>query len=297
MADNTDWFADVAAVLDADAEAPDISEDVDSPSADSTPDDAEPIAAEDPAEDQTLEADASDDTEAEGEDAVFQATSEPETPAEDAAAPQVSWDSPDNPYYAQAEALAEKAKKADAYEALIRMQAQQRAQQLQAERLRTLADDDPQRATELQNFVVEQQQPYVQQAKALEGEVETVAKAATVLDAAMRLYVPPDLQSKIDAEVERLMRLPGGYSVLQNHIQTRQEFASQVDAELAAVRAENARLQKQLAAKAQIAQRQQSGADVVDSGPGIGGSFADRWAAATGTDAIDVILDSLATTG
>lgn len=294
MADSYDPIDDaLAAAFDDDAEAPGGSETADSPSAAAAPDEPDRDAADEtPAEDE----DATPDAEALAAEVAEDdagAIAEPETPAA-ATAPPVDWDAPENPYRAKVQELEPTAQKAAQYEALFRTAAERRAQELAAQRLRSLSDDDPQRATELQAFVQEQQRPLMQQVQSLEGEVETVAKAATVLDAAVRLFAPPELQAKIDAEVERLMRLPGGYSVLQNHIATRQEIASAATQEADALRKENERLRKQLAAKAQIAQRQASGADVVDSGPGSGGAFADRWAAAKSfDDAFDAIVSDI----
>lgn len=290
MADpTTSWEDDLAAALNEDAEAPPVMED--SPSTDSAP-------ADDPADDSPVDevlAEALDDEPVTAADPVIETEAESQTETEPhAQTPQIDWDAADNPYRTQAEQNAQKATQFDQMQQLLRIAQQQRAQQAQAERIRNLADDDPMKATELQHFIAETHQPLTQQIDSLNSEVETVAKAATVLDAAMRLYVPPELQTKIDAEVERLMKLPGGYSVLQNHIDTRISLTSEAQAEIAAIRAENETLRKRLAAKQTIAERQAAGADVVDSGSGTGGSFEKRWESASNFDeAFDAIVSEI----
>ena len=88
MADTEDWFADVQAVLDADAV--DAPEEPSAPELDSAPPTAESIPAEEvPAEPVT--------------EPVVEATAPvvEQTPA------QPNWDSPDNPHYAAAQRLAQ----------------------------------------------------------------------------------------------------------------------------------------------------------------------------------------------
>lgn len=282
------WFDDVAAVLDdaaVDEDAAPVSDtmsETDEPdlSLDATPD----------PEPETLVAEA----EAETPEADTTPTAEPELAPEPQ--PQaVNWDDPSNPYLTQAQQHAEKAGKYDQSQAVLQALMQRRAEQLAAERMLELSDHDQQKATELQAFIQQQQQPLTQQMQTLNDEIEVVSKAATVYDAAVRLFVSPDVQAKIDAEVERLMRLPGGYSVLQNHLETRQQVAAEKDAEVSTLQKENERLRKQLLAKAEIAERQASGADLVESGTGMTSTFGAKWDAATGDAAIDLILADLPT--
>ena len=270
MAD-TDWFADVEAALDDSADETALAA---APENESVPEDEGLIAAEDDSPDETVTEDEPSETE---EIAVADVVAVP---------PQApNWDSPDNPY-------AQEANQARQLKQLIALAQQQRGQQASQETLRALADDDPQRITEIQKFLSDQQAPLQQRVTVTEQELEVAAKLATVIDQAVEHLLPPEMQAMVRAEVERMMALPGGPEYLQRDIQTRKAERAQHGDEIAKLKAENAALRKQSTARQQVAARVASGADRVDSGTGGATSgFQARWDAASNFDeAFDAIF-------
>lgn len=284
MADTTTWEDDLAAALDD--SAPDEAAMAAAPDSDIAPDDDPQIAADETPDETVTEAvETADAVETEPE-------AEPAPVVAEATAPPVNWDSPDNPHFLRAQQAERVLQLAQERRA---QQLAQEAEQARLERVKALADDDPARVMEIEQVITESARPYVAQVQKVEGELEVVSKVATVLDAAMRLTLSPEQQATVQAEVERLMQLPGGYSNLTHHIETRKGIEAKFTSELEQLRAENAELKKRTAAKQQIAQRAATGADLVDSGAaGNLSSYQARWDAASGEDALDVILDSLA---
>jgi len=188
------------------------------------------------------------------------------------------WDSPDNPYFRQLTEMRTKAQQ------LVEMQAAQRAQELANERIRALADEDPQRVAEINQFVQEVTAPVYQQLSRAESELDTAAKLAVVYDQAVEHFIPDHLKTQVRSEVERLMRMQAGPQAITQDIAARKAdrdaFASQVaerDKEIATLRA-------QLAAKAEIGERAATGADAVDSVGGTPSGREARFAAATNLD-------------
>lgn len=281
MADSTSWEADLEAVLNesTDTEAIDAEEPT-SLDTDNTPLDEtqEPVA------DLTV-----DDTSTPAEESVAEqvepvaATAEPEPP-------KPNWDSPENPHYAKARELDDTKAKA---KALFDQLAQKRATELQHQRIQALSDDDPARAVEIQQLVADAQRPVLERAQQLEGEVEFAAKLATVVEAAVAHVLTPDEHQKVLAEVERMMALPGGPEYLQHDLQSRKAERDRVSAERAADKQRIAELERRLAAQATLDERRKSGADMVDSNTGTGKGFQARYDAASGEEALDVLLESL----
>lgn len=262
-----DWFADVQAVLENDAAADDPIEDT-APDMDSTPSTEEPVVAAEPTADP-------------GPAPVV------EPPAAAAPSPAlVNWDDPANPYREPAQRMQQVSHLAE------RLQMQQ-AEKLRQQKLAELADGDPSQAQKITAFLQDAQQPLVQRATELETTLEHAAKLATVAERAITL-IAPELTDRYHAEVERLMSLPGGPSVLENDIATRSTIRTEYEAKLAATNAELAELRKQLAARSELQERAQSGADTVGAGAGNGGSFAARWDAASNfEEAFDAIANEI----
>ena len=276
MADNTDWFEDVQAVLDGDAAEPAGDS---APLLDTTPSADEPIAADAPLEEVTAET----------------ATEPVAQVAEPIAEIVQNWDSPDNPHY-------EKAQRLEKVQYLAQQLQQQQADKLrreqESERLRALSDDDPQRQTEIQNFIAQTQQPLIQRMQSVEQEIELAAKLATVYDEAVKLVIPQDQQAKVRAEVERMMSLPGGPEYLQRDIQTRQAERAGYQTELQQAQSRIAELERGTTVAAQVSDRMARGADLVDSGGGGVRSLETRWDDASSFDeAWGVIADLLPKTG
>lgn len=278
MADNTDWFADVQAVLDGDAADP-VEESA--PLLDTTPSATEAITAV--------------ATPPEGPVSVVEESTEPapvvaESTPEPESKP-VVWDSPDNPHY-------EASRKLQQLQSLAQQAQQQAAIKAEQERIRALADDDPQRVTELQNFITQNQQPLVAQIQTKEQEVELAAKWATVYDEAIKFVLTPDQQKTVLSEVERMMALPGGPEHLHHDIATRKQERSSYETELNRLRAENESLKRGSAVQAQVADRLERRADLVESGSGTGASLETRWNDASSFDqAFDVIRDLIPQAG
>jgi len=254
-------------------------------------------ASDDAPDEEVIEATATEDTEPDEpettEDAEpVSAEADPEPSASvEPAQPQAaeptkpSWESDENPYFVQA-------KKAEQLRAAL---LERQRQEATAKRIRDLSDDDPARIAEIQSLVQENVTPYVGQIGRLETELETAAKLATVYDEAAQSILPPDLLSKIQTEVHRLMTMPGNPQSIKLDIETRKQERAAYQAELAARDREIAELRKQVTAKAQVADRAARKADVVASSPGnVGTGARDRFnAATTYDDAIDAILSDL----
>lgn len=275
MADNTDWFADVQAVLDGDAA--DIPTEDSAPLLDTTPSDTEAVTVVDEPTEPLV------------------AATEPVPVAEPdpapAAPPVINFDTPDNPHY-------EKAKRLEQLEMLAQRAAEQKRQQDEVARIRALADDDPQRVTELQQFLAQNQQPLLHQIQTKEYEVEQAAKLATVTEAAVKFVLSPDQQAQVFQEVERMMALPGGPEYLHRDLETRKQEKSIYQKEIDRLRAENESLKRGTTVAAQVADRVARGADVVDTGTGAVPNLETRWNDASSFDqAFDVIRDLLPRTG
>ena len=171
MSDVTTWEADLEAALvdDTETEAPA----------------EESLASENPpsTDDQDVVTDTSTDTQTDETEPVSEETEVTEPIATEVAMEPVApnWDTDDNPHYVKSRQLEDMQAKA---RILIDQAAQTRARELQAERIRSLSDDDPQRVSEIQQLVNDAQRPVLERAQALEGEVEFAAKLATVVEAA-----------------------------------------------------------------------------------------------------------------
>jgi hypothetical protein len=276
MAEQTDWFADVAAVLDESTDTPVETEESTSLDAVGTPEETAQAEPEEPSSEQAN---------AEDSDEFVAATAE--TDGNDAVAePVPAWESPENPYFAKAQQLEQMQAQA---RYLVEQAARQRAQELQAQRIKALSDDDPERAIELQQFVSEAQQPIVQHAQRLESEVEFAAKLATVVDEAVKHVVPKQYQDQVYAEVERMMALPGGPDYLQRDLATRTAERSHYEGKIL-------KLERQLAAQNVLKERAANGADTVESGNGQALGFQQRWdKAETFDEAFDAFASTLPT--
>lgn len=289
MADNTTWESDLEAALgeSTDTEALDAP-DTTSLDSDSSPSVSDQDAADETPLDQTeeLTEEVEDSTETEQETAeplAAETVVEPTKP---------NWDSDENPHYAKARQFEETQAKA---RMLVEQAARQRAIELQNQRIKALSDDDPQREVEIQQLVHSAQTPVLERAQQLEGEVEFAAKLATVVEAAVAHVLTPEDHQKVVAEVERMMALPGGPEYLQHDLATRSADRARYTAERSADQQKIAELERRLAAQSVLDERRKSGADVVDSNTGVGKSFQSRYDAASGEEALDVILEDILT--
>jgi hypothetical protein len=275
MSDNTDWFADVQAALD-DSATEEVIETESVPEQESTPESDESLTVVDeaPTEDVTTEAEES----AEESAPIAEQSTEPIRP---------NWDSPDNPYY-------EPAKKLTQLQQLTQRLQEQQAEKLAQERVRALADDDPQRVAEIQQFLAQTQQPLWQQLDVKEQEVEYAAKLATVYDEAVKFVLTPEQHALVRSEAERMMRLPGGPDYLQHDLATRTSERSQYQQQLDKANKRIAELERGTSVAAQVNDRLERKADLVDSGSGAVTSLETRWNDASNFDeAFDVISDLL----
>jgi hypothetical protein len=270
MADN--WFEDVEAALnDSDEGAPEM--EVTAPESES------------PTTEQPTELVVAEDSTQPILDTATPIVAAPEVPPVPATEPQPqNWDDPNNPYKTRWQTLNTLAE---------RLQEQQ-AEKLRQEEMLALADDDPSRVREITSFVEKVEQPWKQQVAHVSGELESVAKLATVYDTAVRMVVPPELLPQVHAEVDRLMAVPGGPEVLSQTIEIRNAERGRYAGELERLRAENADLKLRTEARGVIDQRAANGADIVDSGTGTTGSFADKWDAASNFDeAFDALMETI----
>lgn len=280
MADSTDWDADVMAVLHESA-AEEVLETESAPDSDQSPENADPTtvaADENPPETVESAVEESTDETAPVAEQAAQVLTEPVAP---------NWDDDTNPYKAEARQLAQ-----------VRQLAQQlqqaQAEKLALEKMRALADDDPQRVTEIQQFLAQTQQPLLHQIQTKEQEVELAAKLATVYDEAVKFILTPEQQAQVHAEVERMMRLPGGPDYLQHDLSTRSQERSSYQKQLDAAQKRIAELERGTSVAAQVNDRVERKADLVESGSGVGQSLETRWDDASNFDeAFDVIAESI----
>lgn len=195
------------------------------------------------------------------------------------------WESDANPYFAEVQkqrALQEHYQRAQ-------------AEKLRVERIKALSDEDPARAREIADFVMEQQHPLMQQVQAIEHEAEIASKLATVIDQAVRLHAAPEVVAQIEADVRRMMALQGGPDLIASDLETRRAERERHQAALAALRQENEELRRQVEARATIAARSESGVDRIDSSTGATGpSASERLQQARGKG-FDAFFDTWAT--
>lgn len=144
------------------------------------------------------------------------------------------------------------------------------AQEFQRQ-LTDMADGDPERYQQLTGMLARATTPLQQQAQAAQQQAETTAKAASALFIAMEAVLPEELKAQILAEHEALMAVEG-IETMQRLAFGKRDSQRQVQQAIAAKDAEIAELRKQLAARADLAARQATGADAVDGG---GGTAAD----------------------
>lgn len=239
------------------------------PESESLPSDAESApATEDPAVESVTET----------TEAVVTEPASVTTPEPVATPTPPQWDSPENPYFAQLQQMQERARQ------LVEQKAAERAQELQNERIRALADEDPSRIAEINQFVQEVTTPIYQRMGQVESELDTAAKLAVVYDQAVEHFVPDEYKAHVRGEVERLMRIQAGPQAITQDIAARKADREQFAQQVAARDKEIATLKAQLAAKAEIAERAATGADVVDTSGGTTSGRDARFAAATNLD-------------
>lgn len=145
-----------------------------------------------------------------------------------------------------------------------------RAQQEFQQHLTDLADGDPERYQQLTGVLARATAPLQQHIQATRTEAEQTAQAASALWLAMEDALDDQTRAAVLAAHDRIMRrLPEvGPFAMQDMITERRAQAQHLATQLTQRDQEIAALRQQLAARAELTQRQASGADAVDGGGG-----------------------------
>lgn len=195
----------------------------------------------------------------------------PAVEPEPASEPEPPYDWRQDPEYQQAAA---KARQLDAIRAAAE-QAQRIRQQEELQRFaHELADGDAERLNQINAWAATLTTPYQQQVQQARQQVEATAQTASALWLAVEKVLDDEARANVLAAHEHILeRLPQvGPFALQELIQEQRAGQRQLNAALSEKDARIADLERQLAARTELAQRQQTGADAVDGG---GGTAAD----------------------
>ena len=231
------------------------------PAADAPEADASPQTSE---TDATATAESPPETSPAAVPAVRDATpTPPATQAVDAAAEpaQPDWHAAENPYRQAAEQWSE-------LQGTMRQAQAMKAQQDIQTAILDLSDGDPERTQRLNALLAHVAAPGSQQAQQQAQRAGNSEKAATALLIAMKAEIPEADQKRVVDRMKGLMALDGPESMERSAFADR-DATARFATQFATQNARIALLEKQLAAKAEIAVR--GAADRVDGGSGTGG--------------------------
>lgn len=180
----------------------------------------------------------------------------------------------------------------------LQAQAAQIRQMQQAQGFQTaareLVEDDPERLQRFHGMVAQVVTPAVNERNQAVQQRDAIGKTFSAFWNAAKANLPDDQVQLLMRETEALMGVDDPH-LMERMAFGKRDFERQYQERITAKDKQIADLQMQLAAKAELAAREASGADLVDSGGGAtGGSREDRmrnadsmdayWAALTGRD-------------
>jgi hypothetical protein len=226
------------------------------------------IAAAAPEETPSLDTDSTDES-------LTDASAEPEAveaePVETEPAP-LDWNHPDlQALRVQVERDRVEAEQNRAIKAqLAQLQRQKAATQFQSH-VAELADGDPERLQQINGVIAQVVTPAVQNWQAAEHQANATAKALSAMWIAAQATLSDEQVSLLKAETDALMAVEGP-EVMQRTAFGKRDFQRQQHAAITERDKRIAELELQVASQGQLAQRERSGADLVDGG---GGGFAD----------------------
>ncbi len=247
MDEERDWFAEM---ISAEDDAPAVDEaatEAAAPEVDASPD---AIVA---------------DTPLPESDPVAAIAAEPEP---EPTVPAIDWEHPElKALREQAERDRVEAEQNRAIKAqLAQIQRQKAATDFQA-KLAELADGDPERLQQLNGVIAQVATPAVQQMQAAEQQASSAQKLAAAMWIAAQANLSDEQIAVLKAETDALMAVEGP-DLMQQTAFGKREFMRQNQAAIAERDKRIAELEAQIAAGTQLAQREASGADAVDSGQG-----------------------------
>jgi hypothetical protein len=153
---------------------------------------------------------------------------------------------------------------------LAQLQRQKAATQFQSH-VAELADGDPERLQQINGVIAQVVTPAVQNWQAAEQQATVTAKALSAMWIAAQATLSDEQVSLLKAETDALMAVEGP-EVMQRTAFGKRDFQRQQHAAITERDKRIAELELQVASQGQLAQRERSGADLVDGG---GGGFAD----------------------
>lgn len=246
MEQEQDWFE--AMFEPADAGTPAVDEAATEAAA--PEDDASPVAD---TEDAVLESAPVEEVEAEAP--------EPEQPAQPPPTPEIDWNRP------ELVAMRQKAERLEQFEqAVVQAQRLKQQQDLQNQ-ITEWADGDPERLQQINGTIAQVVTPVVQQAQAFQRRAESVEKTASAMWIAMQAHLDESQIAAVRDEVEALMSVEG-VEVMQRAAFGKRDAMRTHQAEVAARDARIRELELQIASQGQLAERERTGADLVDGGGG-----------------------------
>jgi hypothetical protein len=149
---------------------------------------------------------------------------------------------------------------------LAQLQRQKAATHFQSQ-LAELADGDPERLQQLNGVIAQVATPAVQNWQAAEQQANATAKALSAMWIAAQANLSDEQVSLLKAETDALMAVDGP-ELMQRTAFGKRDFMRQNSAALTERDKRIAELELQLASQGQLAQRERSGADLVDGGGG-----------------------------
>lgn len=267
--DDETWGAVLSSMAGETAPATEPDAEVSVPDATTTPTD----------ETQAIVAEATPDVET-------SAAGDPTTVAEAMdAPPPIDWNNP------ELRAVAEKAARLDEMQRVIDEQKRVQAAEQFTQDLTDLSDGDPERHQQITGLLARAITPIAQQARDAVSAAEFESKRAAALFVAMKATIPDEQLKTIVEDFKELMAVEGPDMMELKATSKRNAKAGE---RVAALEAQNAELQRQLAAARELTSR--GGVDAVDGGGGgpaetlsredqmrvaanTPGGFSDYWAA------------------
>lgn len=201
-------------------------------------------------------------------DAPDEIAMEDASPAPEAVAPvttppvveKPNWDTPENPHFQEAQALRQ-----------LREAAFAERQRMEAEKIKTdlvgLADGDSERLQQINGILSQVTTPLVQRAQGFEQRANVTEKTLAAMVVALRASLPEEQVKAVFDEHQHLMSVEG-VETMERLAYGKRDMSRQFQAELSKRDQQIEELRRQIASQGQLADRQRSGADLVDGGSG-----------------------------
>lgn len=171
-----------------------------------------------------------------------------------------NWDTPENPHFQEAQVLRQ-----------LREAAAAEAQRVKVEQIKNglvdLADGDSERLQQINGILTQVTTPLIQRAQAFEQRAVGTEKALAAMVVAMKSALDEEQIKVVFDEHQHLMSVEG-VETMERLAYGKRDMNRQFQAELSKRDQQIEELRRQIASQGQLAQRQASGADLVDGGTG-----------------------------